>query len=201
MHLVSALLSVDQNFQGDLGAIGPYVGDKNWTQSFFPQTSGRPRIFRQNPGISRIKSLISLVSRDIRNYLALTPSRGRPLPHRVISGFKSLGLCSFFMPEYEIQGRSVAGPIPWCLVCREKICGWTNGAESWSRTVSVFGLWFPFVHSTFAIGPAPHRVSQALRARNPRRVRKEYPGAGPQKCRKSAPRSLKRVRKESKVRF
>ena len=49
------------------------------------------------------------------------------------------------------------------------------------------------------IGPAPHRVSRALRARNPGRVRKEsverVPGAGPQKCRKSAPRSLKRVRK------
>ena len=36
-----------------------------------------------------------------------------------------------------------------------------------------------------------------LRARNPGRVRKEYPGAGPQKRRKSARRSLKRVRKES----
>ena len=53
--------------------------------------------------------------------------------------------------------------------------------------------------SCVAIGPAPHRVSRALRARNPGRVRKEYPGAGPQKCQKSAPRSLKRVRKESKT--
>ena len=33
--------------------------------------------------------------------------------------------------------------------------------------------------------------------KSPKRVRKEYPGAGPQKCPKSAPRSLKRVRKES----
>ena len=49
-----------------------------------------------------------------------------------------------------------------------------------------------------AIGPAPHRVSRALRARNPGRVRKESgkstPGQGPQKCPKSAPRSLERVR-------
>ena len=50
------------------------------------------------------------------------------------------------------------------------------------------------------IGPAPHRVSRALRARNPGRVRKESrkspPGAGPPESRKSAPQSLKRVRKE-----
>ena len=56
-----------------------------------------------------------------------------------------------------------------------------------------------------AIGPAPHRVSRALRAREPRkspkRVPKEYPGTGPQKSRKSAPRSPKRVRKESKTRW
>ena len=41
---------------------------------------------------------------------------------------------------------------------------------------------------------SPHTVSRTLRARNPRRVRKEsgkkYPGASPQKSRKSAPRSL-----------
>ena len=35
-------------------------------------------IFRQNPGISRQKSLIPWVSRDIPNFLAPTPSRGRP---------------------------------------------------------------------------------------------------------------------------
>ena len=38
-------------------------------------------------------------------------------------------------------------------------------------------------------GPEPRK--------SPKRVRKEYPGAGPQKCPKSAPRSLERVRKES----
>ena len=50
----------------------------------------------------------------------------------------------------------------------------------------------------FAICPAPHRVRRAREPRkSPKRVRKEYPAAGPQKCPKSAPRSLKRVRKES----
>ena len=47
----------------------------------------------------RQKSLISLISRDIPNFLAPTPSCGRPLPHRKISGLKSLGLGSFFVPE------------------------------------------------------------------------------------------------------
>ena len=56
-------------------------------------------ISRQNPGISRPKSLISLVLRDVSNFLAPTPSRGRPLPHRKISGLKSLDLGSFFVPE------------------------------------------------------------------------------------------------------
>ena len=42
---------------------------------------------------------------------------------------------------------------------------------------------------------APESQKSPKRAK---RVRKEYPGAGPQKSRKSAPRSPKRVRKESK---
>ena len=66
---------------------------------FFSNFSGAPGISRQNPGISRQKSLISLVSRAIPNFLAPTPSCGRPPPHRKISGLKSLGLGSFFMPE------------------------------------------------------------------------------------------------------
>ena len=54
---------------------------------------------QQNPEISRQKSLISLVLRDIPNFLAPTPSRGRPPPHPKISGPKSLGLGSFFLPQ------------------------------------------------------------------------------------------------------
>ena len=52
--------------------------------------------------------------------------------------------------------------------------------------------------SAVVIGPGPHRVSRALRARNPGRVRKESrkspPGVGsPPQSGKSAPRSLQRV--------
>ena len=65
------------------------------------------------PGYPAKKSLISLVSRDIPNFLAPTPSRGRPLPHRKISGLKSLGLCFFFAPDVQ-HFRSA-------LVCREML--------------------------------------------------------------------------------
>ena len=69
------------------------------TNFFFSNFSGAAGISRQNPGISRQKSLISLVSRHISNFLAPTRSRGRPLPHWKISGPKSLGLGSFFFPD------------------------------------------------------------------------------------------------------
>ena len=64
------------------------------------------RISRQNPGVSRQKSLIFLVSRDTPNFLAPTPSRGRPPPHWRISGPKSLGLGSFFLPESQGFGSA-----------------------------------------------------------------------------------------------
>ena len=66
---------------------------------FFSNFSGTPGISQQNPGISHQKSLISLVSRGIPNFLAPTPSCRKPLPHREISGLKSLGLVSFFVPD------------------------------------------------------------------------------------------------------
>ena len=75
-------------------------GQKLNTNFFSSCFSGAAGISQQqNPGTSRPKSLISLVSRDIPNLLGPTPSRGRPLPHRKISGLKSLGLCSFFVPD------------------------------------------------------------------------------------------------------
>ena len=46
------------------------VTQKLNTNLFFSNSSGTPGISRQNPGISRPKSLISLVSRDISNFLA-----------------------------------------------------------------------------------------------------------------------------------
>ena len=47
--------------------LGPKIEHK-----LFSQTFRAPRISRQNPGISRQKSLVSLVSRDIPNFLAPT---------------------------------------------------------------------------------------------------------------------------------
>ena len=69
------------------------------TNFFFSNFSDTAGISRLNPGISRQKSLIPLVSKGIPNFLAPTPSRGRPLPHRKVSGLKSLGLGSFFVPD------------------------------------------------------------------------------------------------------
>ena len=66
------------------------------TNLFFSNFSGTPGTSRQNPGISRPKVWFPCVSRDIPNFLAPTRSRGRPPPHRKISGTKSLGLGSFF---------------------------------------------------------------------------------------------------------
>ena len=74
-------------------------GQKLNPNIFFSNFSGASGTSRQNPGISRQKSLISLVSRDVSNFLAPTRSRGRPLPHWKISGPKSLGLGSFFLPD------------------------------------------------------------------------------------------------------
>ena len=76
-----------------------FRGQKLNPNIFFSNFSGASGISRQNPGISRQKSLIPWVSRDIPNFLAPTPSRGRPPPHQKISGLKSLGLGSFFVPD------------------------------------------------------------------------------------------------------
>ena len=83
---------------------------------------------QQNPGISRQKSLISLDSTDIPNFLAPTPSRGRPPPQWKISGIKSLGLGSFFFPDiiFVLWNKlSEAHPFQW-------------GVESSHRT---WGAW------------------------------------------------------------
>ena len=72
---------------------------------FFSNFSGAPGISRQNPGISRPKSLISLFSRDVSNFFAPTRSRGRPPPHWKISGPESLGLGSFFLPDHWARNR------------------------------------------------------------------------------------------------
>ena len=48
-----------------------------------------------------------------------------------------------------------------------------------------------------AVGPAPQRVSRAIRARNPRRVRKESGKSTPEQGPKSAERVRRRVSEES----
>ena len=65
---------------------------------FFSDFSGTAGISEQNPGIRGQKSLISLVSRDMPNFLAPTPSHShkRPPPQQKRSGLKSLGLGAFF---------------------------------------------------------------------------------------------------------
>ena len=84
------------------------------TNFFFSNFVGTAGISRQNPGISQQTILISLVSRDIPNFLAPTRSRGRSLPKRKISGLKSLGLGSFLclktweepsMDQYQCRGK------------------------------------------------------------------------------------------------
>ena len=79
----------------------------------------------KNSGISRPKSLISLVSRDTPNFLTPTPSRGRPLLHRIISGLKSLGLCSFLVPEK--WGPNNSESTPFCNRC---VCNWNMNNQT-----------------------------------------------------------------------
>ena len=78
--------------------IPQYRGKKLNTIVFsnFVRTPGHPN---QNPGISRQNVWFSWASRDIPSIVAPTHSRGRSPPHRKISGPKSLGLCSFFLPD------------------------------------------------------------------------------------------------------
>ena len=76
-------------------AVGPKVG-----HNFFSQTFLAPPGFpAKNPGVSHQKVWFPWVSKDIPNFLAPTPSRGRLPPHPKISGPKSLGLGPFFLPD------------------------------------------------------------------------------------------------------
>ena len=77
--------------------------------------SGNSGISRQNPGISRQKCFICLVSRGMPNFLTPTPSRGRPLPLWKTSRLKNVGLCSFFVPEFS-RARKIADPFGFCCI-------------------------------------------------------------------------------------
>ena len=72
------------------------LGDENSTQTFFLKLFGHPKNI---PGISRQKVWLPWVSRDMLNCSAPTHSRGRPPLHPKISGPKSLGLASLFLPD------------------------------------------------------------------------------------------------------
>ena len=100
-----------------------FRGSKLNTNFFFSSFSGTPGISRQNPGKSRRKVWFHWVSRDIRNCLAPTPSRGRPPPHQKISGPKSLSLGSFFLPKVT------------CLVSNVKCVSYSFGWERSGRSL------------------------------------------------------------------
>ena len=129
-------------------------GQKLNPNILFSNFSGASGISRQNPGISRQKSLIPWVSRDIPNFLAPTPSRGRPPPHRKISGLKNLGLGSFFVPEilpsvarWSNIGSTLAvagssGGTCWGCLARvgEGVSGCESGQNSCSKSHSLYFL-------------------------------------------------------------
>ena len=66
-------------------------------------------------------------------------------------------------------------------------------------------LYVLFSPPNVAIGPAPHRVSRALRARNPGRVQKESgkssPGQGPKSAQRVRPEVSKESKKSPKIWF
>ena len=89
-----------QPFASERLSLSCFQGPKIEHELFFSNFSGAPGISRQNPGISRQEVWFPWVSKDIPHFLATHPSRGRPLTHPKISGPKSLGLGSFFLPEF-----------------------------------------------------------------------------------------------------
>ena len=92
---VSALLSL--NFE-------PGCRERQLNTNFFFSQIFRA-LWRDAPAKSRDippKKFDSLVSRGIPNFLAPTPSCGRPPPHRKISRLKSLGLGSFFVAMHNV---------------------------------------------------------------------------------------------------
>ena len=93
----------------EMGGVSRYfskVREPKLNPNFFSQTfRALPGYPGKIPGYPAKKVWFPWISRGIPNFLAPTPSCGRPLPHQKISGLKSLGLGSFFVPEkYQGQG-------------------------------------------------------------------------------------------------
>ena len=80
------------------------------TNLFFLNFSGAPRISRKIPEYPAKKFGFTGLRGTYRNFLAPTRARGRPVPHRKISGHESLGLCSFFVPKFFKTASIVSGP-------------------------------------------------------------------------------------------
>ena len=126
-----------------------FLGNENWTQTFLSQTfraflAGYPG---KIPGYPAKKSLISLVSRGIPNFLAPTPSSGGPPPQRKISGLKSLGLGSFFESITSRDAKSacfqgsqtscteiISGFFLQNLAEKDHITWWMRAADSFPMT-------------------------------------------------------------------
>ena len=87
------------HFQDDPAKLfvrGPKVEHKRFLSQTLRAPPGYPS---KTPWISCQKVWFPWASKDMSNFLAPTPSCGRPPPHPKISGPKSLGLGSFFFPD------------------------------------------------------------------------------------------------------
>ena len=68
---------------------------------FLSNFSGPPGHPAKSPGYPVKKICFPSFKGHTELFLAPTPSRGRPLPKRKISGLRSLGWGSFFVPDFQ----------------------------------------------------------------------------------------------------
>ena len=145
---------------GTAGTVDPR-GQKLNTNLFVSSFSGAAGISRQNPGISRQKSLISLVSRDIPNFWPPPPllvedphpSQGYldqkiwvwvPLSFGVATRWKKTFFCANF-------GRWKTFKI-WWKVPGEKFLGGLRGAKNFSNAFRiVFRIFFRVFQTAFRV--------------------------------------------------
>ena len=118
---------------------------------------------------------------------------------------RSTSACSKFPPSAR-HSSEASEPLPPRFPSNPTSPGWepSDLLSPLPQAAVYYWGWFQWgwhTAASVAIGPAPHSVSRALRARNPGKVRKESgkstPRARAPKVPLSAPWSVKRVRKES----